>query len=274
MATTTNYSWSTPDDTALVKDGAAAIRSLGTSIDTTTKALNPSTTLGDIEYRSSSANTNTRLPIGTTGQVLAVVGGVPAWATTADQTPLTTKGDIFTFDTADARLGVGANGTVLTADSAEATGLKWATPASGLTFVGARVTNATQQTIATATNSILTYTQETYDTDGFHDNSTNTSRFTIPAGKAGKYMINYIGLWSSANNTLARNVSLLKNGSNILLKTFGLDTRDDLGMSLTSVQDASVGDYFEIQVYQSSGINIDINKSSAYAEFSISYLGA
>jgi hypothetical protein len=35
MATTTNYSWSTPDDTALVKDGAAAIRSLGTAVDTT-----------------------------------------------------------------------------------------------------------------------------------------------------------------------------------------------------------------------------------------------
>lgn len=80
MATTTNYSWSTPDDTALVKDGAAAIRTLGSSIDTTTKALNPSTTLGDIEYRSSTANTNTRLGIGTTGQVLTVSGGVPAWA--------------------------------------------------------------------------------------------------------------------------------------------------------------------------------------------------
>lgn len=81
MATTTNYSWTTPDDTALVKDGAAAIRSLGSSIDTTTKALNPSTTLGDVEYRSSTANTNTRLGIGTTGQVLSVVGGVPAWTT-------------------------------------------------------------------------------------------------------------------------------------------------------------------------------------------------
>ena len=80
MATTTNYSWTTPDDTGLVKDGASAIRTLGSSIDTTTKNLNPSTTLGDIEYRSSSANTNTRLPIGTTGQVLTVSGGVPAWA--------------------------------------------------------------------------------------------------------------------------------------------------------------------------------------------------
>jgi len=81
MATTTNYGWTTPDDTALVKDGASAIRTLGSSVDTTTKALNPSTTLGDIEYRSSTANTNTRLGIGTTGQVLTVTGGVPTWAT-------------------------------------------------------------------------------------------------------------------------------------------------------------------------------------------------
>jgi hypothetical protein len=66
-----------------VKDGAAAIRTLGSSIDTTTKALNPSTTLGDIEYRSSTANTNTRLAIGSTGQVLTVSGGVPAWSTPA-----------------------------------------------------------------------------------------------------------------------------------------------------------------------------------------------
>jgi hypothetical protein len=83
MATTTNYGWTTPDDTALVKDGAAAIRTLGTSVDTTTKNLNPSTTLGDIEYRSSTANTNTRLGIGSTGQVLTVAGGVPSWAAPA-----------------------------------------------------------------------------------------------------------------------------------------------------------------------------------------------
>lgn len=39
--------------------------------------------------------------------------------------PLTTKGDIYTYAAADARLPVGANGTVLTADSAQATGLRW-----------------------------------------------------------------------------------------------------------------------------------------------------
>ena len=83
MATTTNYGWTTPDDTALVKDGAAAIRTLGSSVDTTTKNLNPETTLGDIAYRSSTANVKTRLGLGTAGQVLIVNSGAtaPEWGT-------------------------------------------------------------------------------------------------------------------------------------------------------------------------------------------------
>lgn len=152
MATTTNYGWTTPDDTSLVKDGAAAIRTLGSSIDTTTKNLNPSTTLGDIEYRSSTANTNTRLAIGSTGQVLTVAGGVPSWATPASN-PLTTKGDLFTFSTVAARLGVGANGTVLTADSAEATGLKWATASAGAVLA---VKQAFKSSTFTTTSTSLT----------------------------------------------------------------------------------------------------------------------
>jgi hypothetical protein len=85
MATTTNYSWTTPDDTALVKDGAAAIRTLGSSVDTTVKNLNPETTLGDISYRSSTANVKTRLALGTAGQILAVNSGAtaPEWITSS-----------------------------------------------------------------------------------------------------------------------------------------------------------------------------------------------
>jgi hypothetical protein len=44
---------------------------------------------------------------------------------------LTTKGDILSYSTTEARLGVGANDTVLTADSSKATGLKWATGGAG-----------------------------------------------------------------------------------------------------------------------------------------------
>lgn len=44
MATTTNFGWVTPDDTSLVKDGAAAIRTLGQSIDTSMMDLEGGTT--------------------------------------------------------------------------------------------------------------------------------------------------------------------------------------------------------------------------------------
>jgi hypothetical protein len=95
MATTTNYSWSTPDDTALVKDGAAAIRSLGTAIDTT---------------------------------VFTNAGAAIAKAT------VDAKGDLIagTADNTVARLAVGGtNGHVLQVDSSTATGLAWAAPAAG-----------------------------------------------------------------------------------------------------------------------------------------------
>ena len=94
MATTTNYGWTTPDDTALVKDGASAIRTLGTAIDTTT-------------FNNAAA---------------AIA-----------KTIVDAKGDIIAATAADtvSRLAVGANDTVLTADSTAATGLKWATPSSG-----------------------------------------------------------------------------------------------------------------------------------------------
>jgi hypothetical protein len=191
MANTTNYNWETPDDTDLVKDGAAAIRTLGSSIDTTTKALNPSTTLGDIEYRSATANTNTRLPIGTTGQILSVVAGVPSWVandvgditevqagtgisvasgtgpipviTNTVATEFDAKGDLVVGTGADTfnKLTVGANDTVLVADSSTATGLKWAAPAGGgkvLQVVSATTTTSTNITSASYTDTTITAT--------------------------------------------------------------------------------------------------------------------
>lgn len=47
------------------------------------------------------------------------------------ETPVNTKGDIYTFDTDDARLPVGADGEIVYADSSEPTGLKWGTPPTG-----------------------------------------------------------------------------------------------------------------------------------------------
>ena len=78
---TTNYSWPMPTSTDLVTDLPADFALFGQPVDTTLKALNPETTLGDIAYRSAVSNVNTALPIGSTSQVLTVAGGVPTWAT-------------------------------------------------------------------------------------------------------------------------------------------------------------------------------------------------
>jgi hypothetical protein len=117
MATTTpNFGWTVPTSTDLVKDGATAIETLGDAIDAS---------LLDLKG-------------GTTGQVLAKNSNTDLdfiWAAIDPLVILDAKGDLITATAADtpARLGVGANNTVLTADSSTATGLKWAAPAAGAT---------------------------------------------------------------------------------------------------------------------------------------------
>ena len=73
----------------------------------------------------------------TNGQYLAWDSATSNWAPTTPTesgstftSPLTTKGDLHTYSTTDARLPIGANGTFLVADSATTTGLRWQAPLS------------------------------------------------------------------------------------------------------------------------------------------------
>lgn len=67
---------------------------------------------------------------GNSGKFLTTNGINASWATVSagSPSPLTTKGDLYVFSTIDARLPVGTNGQVLSADSSQATGLKWIAP--------------------------------------------------------------------------------------------------------------------------------------------------
>jgi hypothetical protein len=281
MATTTNYGWTTPDDTDLVKDGAAAIRTLGSSVDTTTKNLNPETTTGDISYRSATANVNTRLPLGTAGQVLKVNSGAtaPEWATDASgmTNPMTTTGDTIysSSGSTPARLGIGTAGQVLQVNSG-ATAPEWATPASGTpSFVGCSLSKTGNQSINNLSITAITWDTELKDTDAFHDNSTNNSRITIPAGKGGLYLIT--GQVSYAANATGYRVGTIKkNGSDyfVFWNARATDGEWSVG-SVSNIIELAATDYLEMFTYHNAGTAVNINGGNTYgANFGVQYLGA
>jgi len=138
MATTTpNYGWAVPTSTDLVKDGAVAIETLGDSIDAS---------LADLKG-------------GTTGQVLSKATNTDmdfTWVAQDDSNAIQNaivdaKGDLIGATAADtpARLAVGTNGQVLTADSTAGTGLAWTTLTSGATVKSVR--KSSDQTVTSST---------------------------------------------------------------------------------------------------------------------------
>ncbi len=169
----------------------------------------------------------------------------------AGSVPLTTKGDIMSYDTDDQRVAVGTNGQVLTADSAEATGVKWATSAASA-FSGALVYSSTGSSLST-TASAIAWDTEDYDVGGWHDNAINNSRLTVPSGVTRVRLVGGISDVSSVSSQMLGTIR--KNGSDTYNGVASTETDTSGGdrlMIASPVLEVIAGDYFELYGFGSS----------------------
>lgn len=121
-------------------------------------------------------------------------------------------------------------------------------------FRGAYINESTNQSINDSTWTAITYDEEVYDTDNFHDNSTNTTRLTVPAGASRVRLAANGGF--GANATGRRQMRISKNGGSFVgMPIISMDGQaSNLYMNLSSgVFTVVEGDYFECECYQTSG---------------------
>jgi hypothetical protein len=198
-------------------------------------------------------------------------------------TEITAAGDIIvgtgsgTFD----NLPIGTTAQVLTADTTVSPyKVKWATPGSAA-FSGCRLSIANTFAVSNATLTTIGWTAETFDTDTYHDNSTNNSRITIPTGKSGYYLVTSHIFWAW-NTTGYRELHLTKNGTDIWSSVWGTTGSSYVSSGANSaiqlVVNLTAADYIELKVKQDTGGNLSINGNdvgqTTPSIFGVNYLGA
>lgn len=137
--------------------------------------------------------------------------------------------------------------------------------------VGAYVTKTAAQAIPNQTWTLVTWNSEVFDTDTLHDNATNNSRITVPAGMGGLWLASYsVPFYQLSGRRMAE---IRKNGAGTFAR---IDTTAGLNVDLTfghsAVFQVAAGDYLELYVFQGAGASIDLYWDGA--GFGATYLGA
>lgn len=128
---------------------------------------------------------------------------------------------------------------------------------------GARVTNGATQSIPNATNTALTWNTENFNTDSIHSNATNPTRFTIPTGMAGKWVIGGFVAWDGAAGTSAaggRSIWIYLNTTTILalIERTSDATTPSCRLTLATAVKLAAGDILELYAFQTSGAAINV----------------
>lgn len=144
-----------------------------------------------------------------------------------------------------------------------------------LNAIGAHVTHSGNLTISTATWTDLNFNTERFDSDAFHDTSTNNQRLTVPTGKGGKYLVTG-GVEFANNATGYRALAIHKNGSTFeRVVTANAVSGNETWLSIAAQLELAAADYVTLRVFQNSGGNLNVQKQSNYSpEFSVMFMGA
>lgn len=230
--------------------------------------------------------------IGNSGDITGVTAGTgisgggtsgTVTITNSMATEITAAGDIIvgtgsgTFD----NLPIGTTGQVLTADTTVSPyKVKWATASSSPSFVGCRAYRATSNvSVNNNTWTAIAFNAESWDTDGFHDNTTNNSRITIPTGKGGYYFLSASVNAEAQGTTTTSYVDIWVNGSGGGISipiSIGWQnpTNSDSTRKTSGTIKLNAGDYFEVMYLQDSGSAKNYKADIAGTFVDIHYLGA
>lgn len=158
-----------------------------------------------------------------------------------------------------------------TAPASPTEGDLWVDTATNAGFSGAsvyRTATAGSQALATNTFVLAQHDAEVFDTDGYHDTSTNTDRLTIPAGMSGKYRI--VGQVELQYNSGARSRACViwKNGTSgvrlaqtIVSVSTDSESTPARVQAHTGVVDLVAGDYVGVAGWQNSGNSLNMQGS-------------
>jgi hypothetical protein len=139
---------------------------------------------------------------------------------------------------------------------------------AAVAFSGALAVLTGNQSINDATPTFLSFADEAYDTDSYHDNSTNPTRLTIP--EDGWYQVSASAVFAS-NATGYRRIQIFLNGVGFVGRPAALQNATVGIATSMAVTSAAVlltaGDYLEMEVTQTSGgaLNVLLNSGTWFA---------